>query len=496
MTQEHIVFGATLVEIRQMLEKLKNMNIDVSKLEARVNVVEQQVNKEIDTVQQQYESQENLNTLLKDGYFAGIYQKGIKQLVMIQNYLLEEFNIYYKIYGKYQYIISGINQISKDNINTFVADTKTLLTQINNTPNMDYSMEKTLVENIYSLVFQIIKKEFQLTGKSNLLSILTESDISYIEMYLLKEIESLSLESSSEISRKLKEIESTGLNVDYLQEDLLRLLWNDENGNIVESAEDSSSMIEKKKYLEEIRIREEQIQLCSKIEQKIEQQSKQIKDTSLEIKEKRSRILKNRLFLAGYISAYLGIGAGSFLLIKEAFKEKHYYVKEETYQENGEISEDYYYDLDEDSVTILKYYPYEELGFWDSVPKGEDTNSKFVRKIESYDVSEIDFDNLEEYLTLDLVSLGVESTDTKDYKVYLTPQDTYQESYTLVKRTTHDLDNYKEVVNKVDLWFCFLLAMSFVTGFFVKGFISDGYLLNWITEIKEKKQDKKELIKI
>lgn len=437
-------YASLLIKTKDIISKTKKLGIDTTNIEERISNIEKEVDKEISKIITQ------TNNPLKEGALNNTYLDGINKLKKIQAYLLSEFDEYSKIYTKYQYMTTNFDNLDINNIDTYLKETRLILSDLKNLSNMDHKMKKTLTENIYLLVYQVIKKEYQIAGKSTLLPLLTDIDIPYIEKCLLEEINELSPDSNQEIFNLIQKIEMEGLNPNYLKEDIFKLLiYNTENLEIEHNPELKNKIIE--------------------VQEDIQYYNELTDMAKAKLYETQNNIKKIQLSLVRYCSYLVIATIAGFFVSKNASKEKNYYTIEETYQLGEEpiISDPYYEPSSEDKITITKYYPYEKLGSWDIVSRDEEGKKfKFFREVKVYDVSEIEFANFEDYLTLNLEELGIENDESEEYKVYLTPQDTYSDIITKVKRTIHDLENFKMKQDIGGFFLNFIIYFNIEIGMF------------------------------
>ena len=83
------------------------------------------------------------------------------------------------------------------------------------------------------------------------------------------------------------------------------------------------------------------------------------------------------------------------------------------------------------TTKIIEYGPWEKAFFSDV----------YSREVATFDVSGINYSNLEDYLSLDLKALGYEAEETEETKETLSPEDLYDELIREVERTTQNLDD-------------------------------------------------------
>lgn len=146
-----------------------------------------------------------------------------------------------------------------------------------------------------------------------------------------------------------------------------------------------------------------------------------------------------------------------------------------------------------EETLILEYEPWEEY------------RVVFVRDYREYDVSHIDYDDLAQYLLLDLQRLGINYTENREYKDALAPEDLYTDNEYVVASYTQDLDNpiisydFSDSNDSV-WWVCIVAILTISCGIYGFGnfLVSISDLKDYLNEDKELKEnlgyDLKELL--
>ena len=431
------LFLDEVLKTKQLLLKIQKLGVDTSHLEKRIQNISDNIEKEIGKKFEQYES--NLNTFLKDGELNNIYNKGIKLLKDIQTYIIDEYNTYSKIEGYYELLETNIKECNSKALASNIENMLKLIKEINTSIPINHRSEQDLIEKIYQLAYQLIKVEFSITGTSKVLRDLKKYNfpLSYLENYIIQEINSLDKNNyqNKPILNRVHEIESKGLESSYLDESLIKLL---------SLPRDKEAYQETKEHLISI-----------------EKNSLDTDNQLLELKQKRNSIwndLKNlkdntlsslkELFLpasilAIYTASYIGLGIGSILGINKSCKHKVYPTIEETYDitNNKNLeSKNYNTTLIDNPIQLITYTPWEKGEYYYNGKYGK-YSEMFGRQILTYDLSEIDYADLSDYAELDLTALGITATPTTETKSTLTPEDLYEEAYTLIKRYNQEKEN-------------------------------------------------------
>ena len=200
------------------------------------------------------------------------------------------------------------------------------------------------------------------------------------------------------------------------------------------------------------------------------------------VKELKKDAIKSLAISLGLIVVPISIGA---LLYKPMFKTENYNTVVEEYSINdGLNTHDEVMSLvneNGEETLILEYEPWEEY------------RVEFVRDYREYDVSHIDYDDLAQYLLLDLQRLGINYTENREYKDALAPEDLYTDNEYVVASYTQDLDNpiisydFSDSNDSV-WWVCIVAILTISCG--IHGF---GNFLVSISDLKDYLNEDKEL---
>ena len=212
------------------------------------------------------------------------------------------------------------------------------------------------------------------------------------------------------------------------------------------------------------------------------------------VKELKKDAIKSLAISLGLIVVPISIGA---LLYKPMFKTENYNTVVEEYSINdGLNTHDEVMSLvneNGEETLILEYEPWEKY------------RDGFTRDYREYDVSHIDYDDLAQYLLLDLQKLGINYLEKNEYKDALAPEDLYTDNEYVVTSYKQYLDNpiitYSVDGSSNGIIYVFLAIMlsvgggMFSTASFAKGIM---YLKDYLNEDKELKEnlgyDLKELL--
>lgn len=432
-----IIYNGKLLEVRDSLEQLKELDgFNTEKLEKAINKIEKNVEK---SVEDNYSTFDNVDskTFLHDS-LATTYRQATAKLEKIKDVIDAEYQEYLKINAKYKALRNNMEKISKENVAGLSEKGRDLLSSIRNSSIVDYKMEEELVENIYALIYKLIKLELIYKGESTILEYAKtdETDCSYFAKLVKENINKLDRDSQALIRKIIINLATDGLtNDDYLDYNLLN--------TIIASEDDELSEIINNDFLDKIATCEELNEKYELAETKKTDLAERLNESKTKKKQNGLRKMKKRIFLnLNAIVVATGILASGYVL-KDITKTKEYKTTTTTYNSitEEEKEKETYQTAKGYSLTITEYSPWIEPGYF---------RDGYSRDIYKYDLSDVDksFSNLEDYLNPQLKDeLEVESeTQTKDEK----PKDLgYKENKYIIKEIKQNKADYNRVISPI-----------------------------------------------
>lgn len=430
-----IIYNGKLLEVRDSLEQLKELDgFNTEKLEKAINKIEKNVEK---SVEDNYSTFDNVDskTFLHDS-LATTYRQATAKLEKIKDVIDAEYQEYLKINAKYKALRNNMEKISKENVAGLSEKGRDLLSSIRNSSIVDYKMEEELVENIYALIYKLIKLELIYKGESTILEYAKtdETDCSYFAKLVKENINKLDRDSQALIKKIIINLATDGLtNDDYLDYNLLN--------TIIASEDDELSEIINNDFLDKIATCEELNEKYELAETKKTDLAERLNESKTKKKQNGLRKMKKRIFLnLNALVVATGILASGYVL-KDITKTKEYKTTTTTYNSitEEEKEKETYQTAKGYSLTITEYSPWIEPGYF---------RDGYSRDIYKYDLSDVDksFSNLEDYLNPQLKDeLEVESeTQTKDEK----PKDLgYKENKYIIKEVKQNKADYNPVIS-------------------------------------------------
>lgn len=433
-----ITYNAKLLEVKDNMKQLEKLNFDVSKYAKEIEKIEEETKRGIEASYQTFDK-ESYSTFLHDSN-AQVYGTSITRIDKINRLVMEEYNSYYKITVKCKNLKKQLRNKNYEDIDSLVAEAKTLLKDIRTSSTIDYEMERRLVESIYEAIYKVLKLEIVLNNSSSILEQvkIDETDTAYLIRLIKADIQKLNKEDGQEIRDKVSKLEEQGLDdSSLLNRDLILLL--------TLSNDEDLSCKAKSHFIESLENHQEISDVYTKVKVDNEELLGHIEDLKKESRKNFLIRLRKKVFLAlnlGMIGA--GI-VGSFNALKDVTKTKEYKTITTTYDSStDEEKSDFAYEANrDDEINLVEYSPWDTPGYF---------RDEYERNVYEYNLSGVDatFSNLEAYLT----------SDIKDDVTYTSTVETAEETptdlgYTENKYVLTEIKQDKEdfhLVQSYPLW--------------------------------------------
>lgn len=487
-------FNSELIKVKRMIKQIQELGIKTSKIEMIVTQIEEQAKLEADTITQNYRLNDSLEDMLKEGNYTQCYCKALNNLLTLKTKLSEEYNIYTEIHGSCLAIESHLGNMNEQNLPVVINLMLEILRKLKSSSTLNYEDEKDLVEQVYYLTYQVIKTELIYKVESQVLNKVLEDeiDINYVEKHLEEELLSIDFTKPENqyIMNRLKILKSKGLESSYLDLELLNLLKYTDNPNYIE---------EKKELILNTyeMIEQENITLTELRKQKQELEKKLQDNKKVQFQNKKN-ILKYSSFIIGSLSVIAGTIFTINSLVKKSMKFNTYFNITQIYDATKDKTEttENYTKQEEDTLYLKKYFPYEEYNIGRTI--------KYTREVHTYDVSDLQYETLEEYATIDVNTLDFAPEITEETIYSMEPSDYYQEPRTIIEKVIVDKNKVIPKIHKADYILSAILAnlipVLFESIFAVCLIFGNDALLSllieYIKDYKEKRIDIKELVSL
>ena len=326
------------------------------------------------------------------------YALGIKKLRALE-LELSEYEVYFKVINSCEYLLMKIDKIktidNKEEVKSYANEIIESLKSIKFSSTIHYSDEKKIVEKIYDVAYKIIQLEIMTFGNSEVYEYIKNCDIDiyFLDRCIRKDIELLNLkdESNKKVKEKVYELSRNGLDTNYFDIELIKLLMcNSDDINLKDNIIKEINNLKKeindvvKKYNESL----------SGYKYSVEEQKCRL----TKIKKYKKEIL--RRITSTIVSSSIVVGSffGIHTLMKKISTSQVYPKTTTTYSDEygKKVKDDYsYVEKDEQDKTYIHVYTDWYDDFWKGTKKD----------IYTYDVSNIELENIEDYLDLDYSEL-------------------------------------------------------------------------------------------
>lgn len=472
-----IIYNGKLKEIKDNLQKLEDIKIIIPTFK---EAVENIIKKTEISIENNYKLFNNANqTLDLDEANAKIYCQASKEIDNLNQQIIKEYDIYYKITMKYNKLLSLVDDVTEDNICDIVTDCRSILELLKSSSNIDYSFEKDITEKIYQLTYRIIKLELIYSNSAGLLYALKNpTDQNYITELIKEDINLLDENNPDTklVKEKVDKLKENGLNNMFLlDKNLIVLLAILTDKNLSHKVKDQFLNSLKRYTKIENDMQKTELAISNS---KVDEIKKSLKIHNLKIFKKKVFLSMNLLLVTSSI-------VGSAIAIGKLTENKENKVKTTVYDSFSDTKEitERYEDLDTDTISLIEYSPWDEPGYF---------RDEYSRNVYTYDLEGIKkkYTNIEDYLTSDLkekIKLSEENEEIETKK----PKDLdyTKNKYIITEKVINEKD-FRMVKSKF-YWPLFSILSSF-------GIIAiDFLLLKKLTSVKLKdlKQNKKQLQK-
>ena len=445
-----IVYNTTLMKVNRILDRLEDIGLNVQKYkELRDSIV--------------LENKQLIDNDLWTGILEVEYNKSINKLEKLYVNLLQ-YEVYSKVASITELIkISLMNGITKEEeFNKLREMILELVNKLNFSGTLDYEVEGPIIEDVYKMIYEFIKQEILVLGKSSTLTNLKDNE--YIDREVRKDLQLIDLtdEKNYGINIRKNEIDASGMDASYADEKLITAIVNVRNRkqkrrNLKESLRDLEDYESDLNYtvgMAEIS--------AGKIEKNKEQNNN---DRKKDIKS----LAENIAFLAVNLGVSVGIVIGLlFVWNKSTYKSKTEYMTNTiTYDTNLDYTiEQNYKDNVQDGVYLNDY----------SLWYQRTDNGQYYRVKRTYNITDL----YNVYSEADLTSYNTNaikkcfetdislapSVEKYEYKLALEAADTYQSIIRLIEIIDVD-ENDSRIVIEADTINGIMSVMGYLLVIFI-----------------------------
>jgi len=465
-----IEYNTKLAEVKDILKKIGKLGIKSTSYLNKVKEIENETAVKINVSYDTFCTSES-NTFLVDSLNHN-YSKALQQLDKIYNYVCSLYEVYYVLDSDYKSLRKKVDEVNQNNFMEIASKIKDLLVVLKFSGTVKYDEEKKFVDNIYALVYRMIKIEL-LYGSRSLFDYIKsdETDMLFIAALIKKDADKMIRNGeNASLTNKLLELEKKGLsNRFYFDEDLLMIL-------IAENSEVFDKV--KKEFL----VKYEEYDKASKDLMEVrsgkDDLSKTIQNNRVRLRNINLKKFGKNMLFALDIAAVCGAIYVTTDLAKALSTTTTYKTVTTFYDStHAEVEENVIYaDSVDDSLSLVEYSPWEEPGYF---------REGYTRNVYTYDLSNLEetYNSIKDYLHSDLKEYVTfdEEIETVEEK----PEDIYEGNKYVIERVMQDKTDSQIQINQGNFNDLKTLFGTFLSGF-------DFLLLFWINKKLQLRKKKKE----
>lgn len=458
-----IVFKSSLNKINEKIDNFKSCNLDMTEFEkARDAIISSLEAENVKT----YEYSQRGVGLKQQDFLIQNYQKAFKNLESL--YIdLSKYDIYYQAASIFKLIKIFLSNKEKQE-EEFTKIRSILIITLKNllySDSLDYKVEGPVIEDIYDMTYLFIKEEIAYFGHSETLEsiINLEYCCNYLSPRIKKELMTFDLDNPKylEVAKIKNEMDSKG-DFNYTNPSLIKAIVN------------ASITLEKRlKTVKELAKKIDKYnKTLTDLEKEVSNFNIKISDVNYNLKDHKKPLFKKM----GVVS--INIGLAVTLLISANWISKRL-TKNDQYGQtttiyNSETEEEYvlpkeYVSDKEDKVTLYNYTPYREY-----IDDDNYHQESYVRSVKTYDLTSVGDMTFEEYLALDLKTLGIKPKENNEYKNTLDVSDLYIEAYNIIEKITTNQNDKVTTYEERGGIFVALLFLAALIYFFSYYVIEDS----------------------
>ena len=441
MVDQALEYKSLLNKVDIMINNVKTLGMDTTRYEETLKKIINEVESSTKVSKTKWGNNASM-VLICD------YAKGIKELRALE-LELSEYEVYFKTINSCEYLLMRMDKMNntnnKEEVKSYANEIIKSLEAIKFSNTIHYSDEKRIVEKIYDVAYKIIELEIITFGSSQVYEYVKNYDIDtyFLDRCIRREIESLNLndEKNKKIKEKIYEISRSGLDTNYFDIELIKLLIC--NSNDIDLKDNIIKELNSlKREINSIVVSYNRTLSSSKYS------LNEYKRLSNEVKKERKKIFGRIVSSVVSLSIIVGGAFGIHHFVKKGCTKPAYPKTTTTYSDEYGKDTKYSYSFVEDKEqekTYIRVY--------------SDWHKKFlsgtVMNIDTYDVSKTELSNIEDYLELNYEGLDFD----RDTVTLGNDDDLAKKGYVEVEQILINRDKTDPVLDK-DIYI-FLILMIY-----------------------------------
>lgn len=460
-----IIYQSELYRTKKIISKLNDIGLATGGYEDAVYDIEEACrnsNKE--------DLKKGIETPFLIDYLESNYSKAINSLKMLQSEL-SKYETYIRI-NSFTTLLKDIiknNKITSERLEEIVPQLIDILNELKKNNTLIYSEEQNIVEDIYKIVYYLLKEEVKLR-RSKLYDALVNDEVH--SMYLDREI-SVELKlldrnapKNNDIFNRKNILDLNGIDSHYLDYELLSLLVS--TTNEIKDIEDVKGLIslyqDINSKLYNYRMR---IDIMSCIINGEKEMTKMNKNNNC-IKSIGNVILGTAITTGLFGGAYIGA--------MDLAKAKSTIITTYDTRDNSETTTEPFYSTDyTDGVRVTKYEPYRKA------------LEGYYRNTTDYLLKDVGDLSYEEIMKLDFDSLKIDKYTQEEFKDTLSYTNIYNDVYYNISKISVDENDFTH--DKTTFWVYFtvfeFIAISIYLTINISPYVYDSIPVGLVKGIKD-----------
>lgn len=406
-----LTYDSLVSKINDKIDLIRRYGKDVSKFEEKLNKI---INGDIDYPPYLDESNSKSSNILTKEIK---YEEKIKELNELMSEL-ENYEKYIIVYFKNESLKNAIESVKPNkDLNDFVLQAKSILKSIENIEYQDSEEELGFNNNIYIVMYDLIKLELMYKGKSDLLEYIIKNDkgIEFINDLVRTDLSKIDLKTqeNKDIKTKVLELSSLGMNYNFANSSLILMILLKTDSRVVDAIEYKIEELNgKQKYYNE---------KINELNHKLKTSNYYIKTVSN--KRKKARI--KALITAGIIL----LNGLTYKITDSRVKDKYTDTK---YMTTREVYDTYTGEVRSNSV--LEYKSKDNYVFIKDYSEVRKNGNRTVKKVL---IDSVDYEDIKEY---ENIELGSSTTSSVGYSAI---DQLTTDKYRIIEKVTYGEEHTK-----------------------------------------------------
>lgn len=457
--------------IKDKLDILKRYGIDTGLYDGELTTIINDMSNGI----QPYK--ENVSSVAVKFINEAGYAKSLERLQSLET-KLDNRQSYLKIHFKINSIIKEVTKtrdFSENRMKLYVKECINVLKDAKDIKSDSLEESKRVTMDIYETIYEVIKLELVANGKSSLLDYMLKNKIGleYINDLVRDDIEYLEERDlyTEDVDKHITRVSKEGINYTYADEDLIL----------------SIALLTDDRIIDRLKSKKEELdEDITEVKERKEKNKEAYDDTLYQIGRHTKAVKRSRRF-AGIGSVLMALNIFGYLHAPSMLQKKYSDV---TYQTTREV-----YDTVSDETRSEEVYGKKKAKEFTELKVYGPVKENGKRKVTTYELSEMNLDDISEYTTAIDEDTRCSSEQTIDYRF---GEQLSREEYSTVEKMTYgeekvdfDQQQYDEALVRV--YIAYQLLVGTISSFILASFYTSFYNNRKRKQLEEANESRKSL---